>query len=196
MAFRLGKKGTKAKSTAPTISGTDENVAIVNGKAFNVPVGKRKKTKLNRKALLLVGASILLVVSGGSVVYWYKTKNAGKGACSADLLERAKPYINPYSVDNDKLLPIVEEIEALENYDKDPDCLYINLLYRVNTSNASRSAELLNKLEQIYSETQQYDPIINETALKLEDFKSRVEFLKSHVNRNTYTGPDRDGNYE
>lgn len=99
--------------------------------------------------------------------------------CSEELITRANDAFAPEDVE--ELSQIVAEIEALENYDQDINCLYALANYYINVSNAQRAEEVVNALEPRYDPVIGYSLIygsITETVTP-ENMRQTIDFLNN-----------------
>lgn len=119
---------------------------------------------------MLAGLLIFVLIATYTVLNFRNNNNKKNvyehKVCSAETIKEALPFLlPPYHTD---LKPTVNKIKRLHAYDTDVNCLYIALIYGINTSNTAESKVLLDKLEKTYDPKIGYSPAL-ETRVKSLD---------------------------
>ena len=83
----------------------------------------------------------------------------------------------------------IQNIETINNYQHDPNCLYPIVYYYINTSNEQQASIYLNKIKDVYSTKVGFNPVIGEVE-SLQSLESDVAFMKqnSATIKSNYTG--------
>ena len=147
------------------------------------------------RILLIIGGVLLIALIIGAVVLWiqvFYSNNALKsstasttssasakvtptGVCGTDIISQANtPLANS---DQFALGQVVGTIEGLKNYNRDPNCLYIVLVYTIATGDPVASQNYLNEYTQVYDPAIGLSPSFTVSIQPLDTLKSDVAFL-------------------
>ncbi len=153
---------------------------------------KPLKHKIPHNLLLLVSATVVILV-GLIIIYAVRTKNStSSGLC--DGKETSKIYNEVadalYMPTKTKLRLVVERIQADNNYQKDPSCMYIVTRYYTDTSDVARARESLNNLKKVYRSDNNYVPQIKKyppTSIKL--FETEIGLIEERAKNSGQSKP-------
>src|SRR5690606_5241535 len=95
------------------------------------------------KVHVLILVAVLLALVIGVLLVWFFGRDSdqekvgqveAESVCTSEgedsIIVRATKVMNPE--DYGQLAPIAEEVVSLESYDRDPNCLYIEVVYYAN----------------------------------------------------------------
>ncbi len=109
------------------------------------------KPRIKKYFYLIVLVIIVFGSSIGYYLYYQNSKNQSEAVCSTgtntSLLDQASRDIqNNKSVQTEEL-----KITRLNNFQKDPNCLYVVTYYFVSIGNGSQATNYMNQLQRLYS---------------------------------------------
>lgn len=133
--------------------------------------------------LLVIGAIVLWIqvfysnkdLKSSSTNTTTPVKIAAQSVCSTDIISQANaPLANS---DQFGLGQVVSTITGLKNYDHDPNCLYIVLVYTIATGDPTASQSYLNKYTQVYDPDIGLSKAFTAQLIPLDTLKGDVAFL-------------------
>lgn len=102
-----------------------------------------------------------------------------KTVCSEELLSKAA---NQLKEDNlEELTSTVQEVEALPDYQKDPNCLGVVTTYYVKSGDAVKARAHYDQLVPLYELVGSYSPTLAGQILLPENMRSAIEFLEKQT---------------
>lgn len=133
----------------------------------------------DKRKVVFVGLTALVVIGiiVGLVAYKQRKQDMrppGVAVCSETILREASQALDPTQAT--KLQPIVVKIEALQDFDKDQNCLYIVLTYYINSDNPQLARATFNKLNGIYDPTLGFSPKLGLHTKDLAALEADVTF--------------------
>src|SRR5690349_12320570 len=134
-------------------------------------------TKLvNRYKLQATLVPIVFILTGmGWLAYsrWAgpHTEQA-KSGCNSDILAEASNLLATTRTSD--LKPVAENIQKIEGYEKDPNCLNVVITYYINTSDYASAQAALDKLEGIYDKSKGFSPELGAYAKDMNTIRSNV----------------------
>lgn len=141
------------------------------------------KNKYTRLAIVL---ALLFVVVAGVAFYIKSTQNKDTAVCSDQLLQEAGLVLD--KSDHEQLRPFVEDIEELENFDQDPNCLYILVTYYVNINDPASARSHFEQLQAIYDPEVGFSEFFGGDVKTLNELRvevEQVEQMAEDINNNT-----------
>lgn len=99
--------------------------------------------------------------------------------CTYQTLEKAKPNLSYKKIQ--KLQPSVAEIEGIQGYDTDPNCLGVVTTYYVLIGDSAKARQAYDKLQAVYDPTEGYATVLAGAVNKPEVLKTRVELLEQQA---------------
>ena len=76
-----------------------------------------------------------------------------------------------------ELKPVVAKIQAIKDYDKDPNCMNVVVTYYINISDLNNARTNLEKLEKVYDMSQGFSTVLGPNVKKIEVLREDVAFL-------------------
>jgi hypothetical protein len=198
MAFKRGRKSGEVidgdvhigNDTQERISHKLEHVLVVEDKPQPKIKQYQKRLKQladNKKYRKIAGLTVAGLVVLSALALYFGRNNKQPVAipegpkCGYQMLQKAKPNLDPKKVNVAKLEPQVQEIEQIPGYDQDPNCLFVALTYYIHISNAEKAKELFGKLERTYDPAEGYETVIVDVAQSPKELKPTVEFLQEQT---------------
>lgn len=139
--------------------------------------------KPTRSIPWLVWAVIGLLLVAGAVAFglYHRQQSVSRddALCSEETITKAAPLIE--SGKGAELLAIAQEVQALENYETDVNCLYIITSAYINISDAKNSRAYYDKLATTYDPAVGYSPLFGDSINSLATLESSVEFLEEQA---------------
>ena len=102
-------------------------------------------------------------------------KIQAKAVCSDDIIREASGSISTSS--QEALGAIVDKITALQDYDRDPNCLYIALQFSLAAGDATASTTYLGKLEQVYNSAVGFSGAFTVNLVSMATLRENVAFI-------------------
>lgn len=180
MAFRLRRKNKSSKTLENKIPGSSVTVGTVGRSKFSL--GKIKT--INRKKKIILVLAAFLAVAGLYSLFRAVTNDDGKKVvvvCRGELLIKAADVLNDSKVA--ALEPIVQEVQALPNYDQDPNCLNIVTTFYIHISDYKNARSQLDKLEKVYDDDTGFSSKLGNDAKTMIVMRLNVEFLGEQAKR-------------
>ncbi len=189
--FSFKNKLKKIAHGKKTSSKTEHNTIISQtGNPKNRKV-RTKKWIVFFGVLLLVAILIIFTIydrniAGLSCRYNYTSQCAIKDA--AKLLKPEKAQ---------ELYKVVLKIQKIKNYQKNPNLLYVEIVYYINISDGKNASIYYNMLEKVYNPDVGFSKKLGDQILTILQIRSSVEFLNTwsdtvnHNFENTYGGATR-----
>jgi hypothetical protein len=155
---------------------------IVTGSGY---VEHARTGSLNRWGLRVGIAVAVVALLAGFVVWRISNDEAVTGnsvVCDDKTLREASPLLNRIGLEDAKttaakqaqLKPIVEKIQATEDYSQDINCVYITTSYYVAIEDADKAKADFDKLAAI---PKSLSPAFGPSPKSVEALRSQVEFL-------------------
>jgi len=146
----------------------------------NLNNSTNKKNKKTKRAVSTVFIIFILAITVGLLVIFIrkkpsKTVDVCGSKYQGNLLQEAGDNLQPQSVE--KLKPYVDKILGLNNYEKDPNCLYVVTLYYINISDSENSLKYYKLLSPIYPKDQQFNQSILRPIFSNEEINKNVNGL-------------------
>lgn len=156
----------KFKKSHPTPGEPSKVVAGVIDGGHGIP-------KFYALAFLL---AFLLIVTG--VLYYFRTNKTSAAVCtsSKSIMSEASKAITDSKVT--ELGVVADKIKALENYEKDPNCLNIIATYYINTSNYTDAKATMDKLALVYDPQKGFSKDLGPKAHTMVTLRQNVDALK------------------
>lgn len=143
----------------------------------------------HRRSLIFLGLFGILVGSVFAGNYLFQKQKAEKLSkniiCSDQVIKESLPYLKSGAKNLEKLKPIVEKIKALNNFENDPNCMFIVLNYSINSGNSINSRAELSKLENNKTD---FITAFGPSAKNIDQLRTEVEFtekLNDEINKNS-----------
>lgn len=175
-------------------------------------ITKKKNNNPNKKPVRFLGKSarfwaitiVILILAGGIFVVYksqqdkikkptdergVKTNCSEQTTEACTVLKEAVALLDPGKVK--ELSVVVDKINKIKGYDKDPNLLYVILTYYINLSDGGNSRKTYDLLKNIYKENVGYDSLLV-NAKKPVDLEPIVVFLEkqsAEVKKNSFTVP-------
>lgn len=147
------------------------------------------------KKAILITLAVVVLLTGFIYVFKNQLFSRQKLACadvSPRLLLEASSFLGADKAT--KLKPVVEKIQALPDYEKDPNCLNVVVTYHINIADEKSARETLEKLELVYNSKKGFVDILKVAeGLDIEELRAGVEFiekLNQEFKNNTFYGPE------
>lgn len=187
------KKGANLPSdqTNTTLSSAPEN----NDTTKVAPVSEPKHTVHSKRTIVVVVSVIgVIILSMGLVFSIYNKKKSkdtveASDACTSkaagDILKQASQKLAPEKTK--ELKPYVDKIKTLKDYDKDPNCLYLVVVYDVNTHNDAQASQNYSRFNEVYNNKVGLDSKLSSESNPQENLKNKVDNLyrfKKELNSN------------
>jgi type VI protein secretion system component VasK len=145
----------------------------------------RHKNRKVIKVVAIVLAVALILTAGGYLGYRYyknrqnsaskKTVDVCGSKYQGNLLQEAGDNLQPQSVE--KLKPYVDKILGLNNYEKDPNCLYVVTLYYINISDSDQADRYNKLLQPLYDGQNKFNSYIQQPILSKDELNSVINNL-------------------
>lgn len=100
---------------------------------------------------------------------------AASSVCSAALISQANAPLA--ASDQNALGQVVDKITVLKNFDLDPNCLYIVLVFNIAAGNSTMSQNYMNKFSLVYDPAIGLSSAFTVPLISLDTLKSDVAFL-------------------
>ena len=153
-------------------------------KAVNpaVTVGSVRKNSRNTK--LIAGVVLVVIVLIAGIYYLYDTQQSRKAAvnnvcessAAGDVLEKSAALLAPAKQAD--LKPLVEKIQGLKNYDRDPNCLMVVTSYYANIGDPVKARLNLDKLKKVYPEDGKFSDKIGGNVRTSTELEAQTKFLE------------------
>ena len=179
---------------------SDEESQAVVGHIKPSRLGRLKpnlKLPKRLRNIIILSVGLAALVTAGVGLYNYQNKRLAKlkSACTSSasgILLEASSFLAPEK--STELKPIVEKIRALPNYDKDPNCLNVVVIYYINTTDPKNAREMFDKLTKVYNPKRGFADVLKVPAGKdIDQLRTGVEFvekLDQEFRNNTFFGPE------
>ena len=136
----------------------------------------------NRKPLFVAGGVILFIILANSLYSFYqnhKSPPLAHNQCQTGagglILQEAAKIIN--SNQKTQLQPTVSKIQAIKNYDKDPNCLYVIVVYYVSVGDSLNSKKYLDKLLKVYDPKTGFSSKLGKDIEPIKKLQDDVAYL-------------------
>lgn len=161
---------------------------------LKIVVGEVGKSKLKRKTWVLtsLGAVIVVAIVIVAIVYLGgghkngSTNVAQNAECSEDghstLLKQAAQSLNAINVA--QLKTVADKVQAIPNFQKDPNCLYVVTAYYVYADNMNMATKYMSELQDVYSSKRGLSPYFNGTV-SIENLQSTIAATVQTQNLNS-----------
>ncbi len=163
----------------------------VSESSSNVVVGKASSRHRLHKFLIVF--AVLLLFAAGGYAYWRRNNNHKDTTqasltnpavvCKEDRLKEAGAALTNNNLGD--LQKATQEIQKLEGYASDPNCLYITLTVFIRQSDAVNARTELNKLLAVDTADFRYNEHLGSDKTPLvsqQSFQETVEFLEQSQN--------------
>jgi hypothetical protein len=143
----------------------------------------------NKGIALVVAVALLALVAAATLIIMLNSRNtqdATTGAttaisktsvCSSQLLTRASVEIHANNSLN--LGSIVEEIDKLDNYQRDPNCLYVKLQYNFINNISAGNSDLITKLSAVGADNYSFGTELGPYIMTMDDIAKRAKDLQT-----------------
>jgi len=147
-----------------------------------VVVGGIKKPNKSLKGIkwaltILISASLLFV----GYKYYLNSQKTGNCAHKSNkacmVLKEAIPLLNNGDVKD--LSKTVGKIQSIKNYSKDPNLLYVTVVYYIDLSDTKNASSNLDLLTKAYKSNVGYDPILGDSTQTPEQLKVNITALNN-----------------
>lgn len=148
--------------------------------------GSNSHLKARRKKVLIAALLILLLALIGGAG-WARLGSRQQPAANIEATEPCKDtsesgVLREASAFLDarksaQLQPIAAKIQAIKDYDKDPNCLNIIATYYVNISDVYNASTYMGKLEAVYDPGQGFSKVLGFDAKSMETLREDLAFL-------------------
>lgn len=148
-------------------------------KLKGVIVGKSKKERRNvRRILLLVVLVVVVVLSCGFALKRYAYVESCTNNPRDPLYKEAAAVMDAQKTN--ELLKVVEKIQKVQAHESDANCLYPIAKYYVNTQNSKKAEEYYAKIEKVYKQGSEFNPIYHQYGDKnISNLRIRLDLLKN-----------------
>lgn len=143
-----------------------------------------------------VGAVILTLLAliiGGILWAGKASRTSTSQVCTDSIVEPASRSLDPLKVGELKL--VAEEIKQLKRFDRDPDCLYILVVYSINSVDTVAARQYFASLKEVYDQSMGFDPRLqakSNSLAKLEDDISSAETSAREAQENSIFIPNME----
>ncbi len=106
-------------------------------------------------------------------------KVQAKAVCSDDIIREAS---GPIGASNQEALGgVVDKITVLQDYERDPNCLYIALQFSLAAGDATASTTYLSKLEQVYNSAVGFSGAFTVNLVSIATLRENVAFITQNA---------------
>ncbi len=151
-----------------------------------------------KRLLIVVSTGVIILVGAGAtgLLFWNKSQGekTTKSQCSdgvgSPLLKEASANLNPDK--SAQLAPIVSTIQALDGYEKYPNCLNIIVTYYINTTDYNNAKNNMDKLEAVYDSEKGFSKELGGNSKSIETLRGNIKFLEKfadNIRKNAEKNP-------
>lgn len=131
-------------------------------------------------ALVAAAAFIIILLNSRNtqdVTTSASTAISKSNVCGSQLLTRASVEIHAKNSLN--LQSIVEEIDKLDNYQRDPNCLYVKLQYNFINNISTGNSDLIAKLSAVRADNYSFGSELGPDIMTMDDITMRAKGLQT-----------------
>lgn len=169
------------------------------------PIGSGSKVSHKKRYIVIAAIVFIVLVGVGFIVWLLISKSVPQAVtavpvttqtmkaldvCSIGIIQEANTPLN--SQDQVALGKVVDEVAALKNFDRDPNCLYITLQYAIASGNATTSSGYMTKLNLVYNSAVGFSAAFTGGATPLATLQKNVDFLNQNAQQNQGDAKQQD----
>lgn len=143
---------------------------------------------------LQVGACLLLVGLLTAVYFLFikgepQKQIVSSKICSNEILQKAAKVLTTHK----KLQKIAEDVEAMDQFEKDINCVYIAMAYYINIGHPQKAREYYDKFTKHPNFISGANPLLGNNVKTNKQLEADIKFLDKiaeQVENNTQTSPN------
>lgn len=133
---------------------------------------------------------LVALLAGGGFLFYRQQQATAKYLCNGRESNQFYQEVAQqlYPVNYEELGRLVSRIQRVEGYKKDPNCVYAEVAYYINTADSENAKRTLSDLEKVYDSKNGFVSAYDKRVRDLEDVRSEVaDIEKANQENNSNT---------